>query len=284
MKLSTLKAKLRREGNRVRAERAAHKLSPTDRCDPTSPYIVSLTTFPARVGKAHLALHTVLKGKTRPRAIVLVLSSDEFPQQSAPTPELAALQDRGLVLHFAPGNIRSYKKLLPVRDLYPDDPIITIDDDVLYPPEWLDELAHAHRETPDAIVGVRGREMLVHDNTLAPYSTWPLATPDVPSLRVMLTGMGGIVYPPRSLPAEAFDADLAMKLCPTADDIWFKVTSMLAGTQVRQATAPQDYLTVRSAQTSALMKVNVDGGRNDHQFRSALDHFGLWSALVTPEG
>ncbi|WP_456786652.1 hypothetical protein [Cellulomonas sp. P5_C5] len=242
--------------------------------------VVSLTSFPARVGRVWLTVCSLLDQTERPQKVVLVLSRPEFPTDDLPR-RLQRLQSRGLEIRFVEGNARSYKKLVPVLDAYPDEVIVTADDDVLYPRWWLDRLVSAHRSTPEMIVGHRGTEILLDgDRAAAPYVDWPRAALATEPHRVFLTGVGGILYPVGSLSSVVTDQELATELCPTADDIWFKAMGLLHGTGSRCITlGARDFPSDRSAQRVSLRSVNVESGANDTQFSAVMDHFDLWERL-----
>jgi hypothetical protein len=192
-----------------------------------------------------------------------------------------SLQDRGVDLRFVPGNARSYKKLLPLLESHPGRTVVTVDDDVLYPTGWLADLAAAASDGAAGVVGHRGTRIQGHEGAVEPYLSWPRATPATPSARTFLTGMGGILYRPGSLAPQVLDLGLAQRLCPTADDIWFKAMSLLAGSTTRCiGDGSADFPTVRRAQRHSLRSVNVDGGQNDRQFSAVMDHFDLWPALA----
>lgn len=242
--------------------------------------IVSLTSYPARIGTAWKTLETIFRQSVLPSEVVLVLSSVEFPRMEIPA-SVSRFKHQGLRVVFVDNNIRSYKKLVPVMSEYGNKAIITVDDDVLYPHHWLRDLINAHRLLPEHIVGHRGTVIKSIGRDVAPYVDWPQANKQSPAARVFLTGMGGILYPPNFLQFETTkDMSLATKLAPTADDIWFKAMSMLAGVNVSKVSDSRgDFMTVRSAQRSSLRDVNVAQGRNESQFKAVMDHFGLWDKL-----
>ncbi|MFB9652461.1 glycosyltransferase family A protein [Pseudarthrobacter oxydans] len=241
--------------------------------------VVSLTTFPARIGHVSATLESIYRQNTAPAHVVLVLSKEEFVNQELPQ-EIEAFRDRGLRVLFEPGNARSYKKLIPALNLFPDKVIVTADDDVIYPRLWLEELVRAHEERPHHVLGHRGTLIVSRGGRVEPYLTWPRALRDSPSSKVFLTGMGGILYPPGSLPDQVSDMNLAMTLCPTADDIWFKAMALLAGTPTAKISdASGDFPSLPSGRISALNQLNVGELRNDTQFTAVMKHFDLWDKL-----
>ncbi len=276
-------AALRREAAAIgEGRRVSRPLDEADRCteQPSGP-VVSLTSYPARIGRVHLTLRSLLMQSMKPRRVELVLSTDEFPQRQLPQ-EITRLAERGVGVRWVEGNIRSFKKLVPLLESSPGmPPIVTADDDIIYPADWLEGLWSAHLTAPRTIWGTRGREILVRQGDVRPYREWPFADGTTPSSRTLLTGMGGILYPPGSLPPETRDMTTAMDLCPDADDIWFKACAMAHGTEIRQVgDEAADFPTRLRGQRGSLQAKNLHDGRNDQQFRRTFEHFGLVEALL----
>lgn len=192
-----------------------------------------------------------------------------------------SLRHRGIEIVFSDGNLRSYKKLIPTARSHPDRTIVTVDDDVLYPADWLEGLLDAHARDRHSIYGYRGTEIgLSRDGRLVPYAEWRPASLRSSPARVLLTGVGGILYPAGSLPEVAYDASLAMDLCPTADDMWFKAMALLGETTTKQVTdLPTDFPTIPWSQQVSLRVKNVGTGANERQLMRVIDHFGLHEQL-----
>lgn len=242
--------------------------------------VVSLTTFPARVNSVWIAVESILRQSVLPERIVIVLAEDEFKGVTLP---IHLTRGGRVELLWVGRNTRSYKKYIPVRRKYPDAVIVTADDDVMYPAHWLSDLLHAHEASPEHIIGTRGAEILIDEGGRpGPYADWPGASRTTPSDLVFLKGDGGILYPPGSLPALALDEDLALRLCPTTDDVWFRIMALIQGTPVRRSVdGPIDFPVIRRSQKITLRKTNVAGGGNDVQIRAALSHFGLEDRLAS---
>jgi hypothetical protein len=242
--------------------------------------IISLTTYPARLGSVHVTIESLLRQSTRPAQIILALSSRQISPHDLPRP-LTRQVRRGLTIVWTRDDIRSYKKLLPAMELWPEVPIVTADDDVLYSAHWLTGLLQAHKQTPNLVIGHRASEMCIRSGEIHPYRTWPPVNSQTSPMRTFLTGMGGILYPVGALHPSVFDYKLAERLAPHADDIWFKAMALLRGTGARYAgkERPQFIPSWRASQKYALYHENLGSDRNDQQLRAVFSHFNLWDRL-----
>lgn len=245
--------------------------------------VVSLTSFPPRIEAVHLTLRSLLKQSIVLDRIVLVLSGAEFPKGETGLPSnllrvISVAKGRIEVL-FTEGNMRSFKKLLPTLELFPQATIITVDDDVLYRKSWAATLVHASESFPGRIIGTRGTMIRLEGSGASPYVSWRPAPNLAPGHSVFLTGRGGILYPPHSLHAEVSNWALASKFCPSGDDIWFKAMAALHKTQCLTVEAGREYPSNGASQTVGLWTTNVDGNENDAAFKRVVDYFHLWSTF-----
>lgn len=250
-----------------------------DRCtgDTTGP-VVSIASYPGRSASLPKTVRSILRGRTRPARLIVLLAREQFP--SGAPPALAALADRGVEVRWIDPDIRSYKKLLPLLADLGDRTIITADDDVHYPRGWLESLLAGASRSPGAVVGLRGTVMQLSSPTsLAPYRSWPDAGPQSSGTLTFLKGYGGILYPPGSLDERAGDAARARELAPTADDVWFKAMSLLAGTPVHVVAGPARLPSFYGSQAESLMGTNVAGGENDRALSAVFGTLDLWERL-----
>jgi hypothetical protein len=241
---------------------------------------VSLTSYPARITSATQAIESIFAQRELPDRVVLVLSEAEFSGSAIPA-RLERLTRNGLEIMWVKESIRSYGKLLPVLKENPDDTIVTADDDILYPRWWLEELLMAHTKMPGVILGHRALRIKVCGSVVSPYRSWLRANRATPTSQILITSVGGALYPPGSLPQQTHNFELIKSLCPTADDIWIRAMSLLCGTPVAIVTDKQrDFpSTWRTGNPSGLSRNNVIDGANDRQLRAVFDHFDLWNRL-----
>lgn len=242
--------------------------------------VVSLTSFPARIEHVWIAIESIFQQDLKPTKVVLVLSEEEFPTKSLPK-TLRKQEARGLEILWTPKNTRSFKKLLPTREKYPDATIVTVDDDIIYEPWRLRKLVDVAKTRPGTIIGHRGWVVTKTNNGLAPYITWPKAGPDTPSELCFLTSGGGVLYPPNLLPLDdLLNIDLALQLCPLADDIWFWAIAKKAGVP-SFCLGNHRTLPVRSLRSTPKLETeNRLNGGNDAQLAAIIESFGWVSGCV----
>ena len=198
--------------------------------------IVSLTSFPAAIPYAKEAVKSILAGNTLPDKVVLYLTFSQFKDSKIPL-ELTALANNNSLFEIRNYNedIRSYRKLIPALKDFPNDIIVTVDDDVKYHKNMLKRLLSRHKKYPNSIVGHRVRRIKLN----AKYRKWKcykrislLTRSFKPSFRNLQIGVGGVLYPPHSLSEEMLKHEVFMQLAPTVDDIWFWAAAVAKGTKI----------------------------------------------------
>jgi hypothetical protein len=80
--------------------------------------VVSLTSFPLRIGKLHQVVSSLLDQSMQPSRIVLYLPLSEFPCRSVPR-SLSRLEGEQFEIRFVSDNLRPYNKLLPAIADFP---------------------------------------------------------------------------------------------------------------------------------------------------------------------
>lgn len=224
--------------------------------------VVTLTTFDKRIDDVYLCIESLLHQSLRPNRLMLWLSEEEFPR-SRPLPAMLLRQQaRGLEIHYCPRDIGPYKKLIPALSLCPNDLLVTVDDDVMYPVDTLDLLYRAHLHYPKAVVANHAHQ-LIRDRhgRVMPYRKWPKGVQvSTPTSDVFPVGIGGVLYPPGALHPDVMKENIFMSQSPGADDIWFKAMAVKAGTLAFVAPNHRPwlkrYLFIESSQIFALKRLN----------------------------
>lgn len=123
---------------RLAIKRVTTRFSPR-RAPQAASLVVSLTSFPPRIERVHLVIQSLLTQTLQPHRIVLYLSQQEFPNRTLPQrlARLAQLAKDRFEIRFVEGNLGPYKKLLCALSDFSGSPIVTCDDDRIYPPQLL---------------------------------------------------------------------------------------------------------------------------------------------------
>ena len=249
-----------------------------------SEIVVSLTSFPPRIGQLHLTLKSLLCQTLVPRRIVVWLSREEFPNGSQALPDsLKALTHNGVEFRFVPQNLRSHKKYYYAFREFPDNTVVTVDDDVIYPRDTLARLWNLYWQHPGTVCANVIRQIARKGNGFAPYKQWRKMTemPVESSHRNMAVGCGGIMYPPHWYTENLFDTGLIAECCPYADDLWLKAHELLSGTRVTGGGPffPRPIELPLTQKHSLQRKNNGKTNRNDMQWNALVQHWELESKV-----
>lgn len=239
--------------------------------------VVSLTSYPARYPTLALTLESLLGQSVRPDHLILWIAHQDM---DALPSEVMALKHRGLEIQ-ACEDLRSYKKIVPALETFPNAFIATADDDLYYPADWLAKLVSHHQPGTKAIIAHRIHRIALGENGFpASYGdwTWNLANAEqCDPLHFPTTG-AGVLFPPGSLHGDTCDRARFQSLCPDADDIWLYWMAGLQGYSARTCGRYRGLTEWPEADTKALHHGNLRGG-NDRQIQAMIDHYGLPPAL-----
>lgn len=186
--------------------------------------IVSLTSFPERIYEVPFTVYSLLTQTCKPDFLLLWLSYEEFPDGEKSLPDdLLKMTQHGLTIKWT-HNLYSYNKIIPTLREYPDSIVVTADDDVFYPPNWLYMLYNAYSNSiySNTAYAHRMTKITCDENGMPkPYLQWKSACRDaIPSPLNFGTGVGGILYPPNCFCSDVTREDIFLKLAPKADDLW----------------------------------------------------------------
>ncbi|SDV48612.1 glycosyltransferase family A protein [Chitinasiproducens palmae] len=252
----------------------------------SQPLIISLTTYNRRLQRVHLAIESIFHQNYRNFEIELHLSDSDISSHDQLPRHLKRLEARGLRIFIHPENLRSYKKYYYTLSSHPEATLVTADDDIFYPRDWLRKLVETHKRHPDTVVCYRGHALgITIDGELAPYSLDGHSTHEtfqIPAWSLMPTGVSGVLYPPGSLNRNiALDAANFMRLAPTADDIWLKISSVAAGKKsVRVGKNNVHFTGIPNDDFEGLVTTNVKNGGNNRQLEACLKEFPDIRALI----
>lgn len=192
--------------------------------------IISFTTIPTRIGEIKPMVESICNQKLKPHSIVLWLpKSYKRIQQEVVIPDF---------IKNAPVEVKLCDDVGPFTKLYytlkqewnnKECLIVTVDDDVYYPPNFLSNLIKHAKKHPNKAIGYRGRIL----NDKLNYSTSNLffGAPSRKPLKVdIITGTWGALYRVGFFDENIFN-DKIINSNFMVDDIW--ITGNLARKRCR---------------------------------------------------
>ena len=243
--------------------------------------VVSLTSFPARIGNVWMTLDSLFRQERVPDRIVLVLTEEEFPGGLAEVPEsVLRFIPSGLEIVFLPFNLRCHNKYWWPFANCPGATVITVDDDCEYRKDTVSRLLDLGRKYPGAVCC--NIAAVIDPGRFNTYSAWRKSSaPSAPGHLNIALGFAGILYPPSVDRTPFLEKDLAMKLAPTADDLWLKAVETDRRIPVATGKFFPKPVTIKSSQTVSLRKVNKGTENwNDIQWKALDGHFHLKEKLL----
>lgn len=239
--------------------------------------IVSMTTYPKRFSDLELCLKSLVLQTVKPDKIIVYLGADstgvELPSN------IKRFEEYGVEFRVDEKiNLRSYKKFFYAMQDFPEDVVITADDDIIYPHDWVESLVSSYKKYPNAISARRVHMMRLQGEQIAPYNSWrdQYRRERKPCNALFPTGCSGVLYPPHSLDERAFDKDIFMDICTNADDVWLKCMALLNGyPTVWVPNNVIDLPEVENSYATALQNNNVGENMNDIYLEKVMKKFQI---------
>lgn len=232
--------------------------------------IVSLTTYPRRIGLIPQVLQSIYAQTRQPDEIVLWLAESQFPhrEEDLPGDVRKLAEENRLTIRWCE-DLKAHKKYFFAMQEFPDDLIVTIDDDLTYSKDMLSSLYASYLLYPEAVSTVRAHlVMLDEDKKIMPYQAWIQETDTCihePCMQLMATGGAGVLYPPHLFRKEFFDREAVMENSPYADDLWLKAMQLASDVPVVVARPHEQLQYLPDSQEEALHLINVRKNQNDVQ-------------------
>lgn len=255
----------------------------------STPLVISVATYGPRAAYSAPMLQSLLQQTRKPDAVLLWIPRKDFPLGLAdlPVEVLHSAKALGAKIVWVDEDLGPHNKYFHAMRLMPQAIVITLDDDTLYPADHIQRLLRSEERHPGCIIAARTHIMgFSADGSIADYLDWEQEQDrivDSPSRVLVPTGVGGVLYPPGCLDGGVFDPEAIRELCLHADDMWLKVMSALAGTEVVDIGGGFELLHAEGTQESGLYHENKDAGGNDRQLSAIigfLERKGRLSGLM----
>ena len=180
------------------------------------PIIISMTSTHYRIDTLYECLDSIINGTYLPERILLYLSKEPH------------LLDNGV--SQIPTNLEKYKDILEIKWVknigahrkffysfteYPKHLILTIDDDNIYPPNYLEVMYSEYNSHKDCIIAGHGKIIKG-----LKYTEWLGPKTGIHKNNYFFCGNPGTLFNTELLPAEIFDLEKILKYSPTSSEMW----------------------------------------------------------------
>ena len=243
--------------NKIKKNAKYRLLSRENTC---SKVIVSLTSFPARLPYVWLVVECLLRQTVKPDVIVLYLSKEQVSDMTKVPKKLIEQQGRGLKICLCEDDLRIHKKYYYAFQEYPNDIVITVDDDLFYPSDFIENLLMAHQEHPDCIIANWTKNMRPGTSK---YGEWPDAEVGLKKTGQIVIGCEGVLYPcpSRCMHEDVCKAEIFKEHCFLADDIWLSCMALLKNTPIYHPAYQMNHLPIWIKGNVTLLSSNRTGNQ-----------------------
>ena len=236
--------------------------------------LVSMTTYPPRLAGITEVLLSLLyqSADITLYQCFLTLAKEEFINGERDLPlDVQKLIKNGWIKIIWHHNIYSHKKLMPIIQLYPENDILIVDDDVIRTKNFIEIFQRDHSKYPNDVIC--GQFNYFYNNKIEIQRMKGYkgkncgefnAIPDI----IFQTGRsanggGGVLYPKHTFyDKRFFNESLYMNLSPTSDESWQYTFLIIENKIVRQTSIIIDSSVnfVNNSQkiSTSLHKVNKD--------------------------
>ena len=242
--------------------------------------VLSMASYEKRFKTLHLSLKSMLQQSIKPNRFFLYLDKNyaSIPYQ------VLELQQYGLEICYAEKDLKSHNKYFYTMQRFPNDIVITVDDDAIYPPDLINKLLISYEKHPEAVSAGRVHEMCFDtDGSIMPYMFWNKEVPiyDTPSMTLFANGVGGVLYPPGCMDQRLFSINKIQQLCLYSDDIWLKAMQILKGTPVVAIHQSQQHPPIiENTQAVGLYMINKLQCRNDLYIKKVFNKYHITKEVI----
>lgn len=239
-------------------------------------FIVSLASYSKRIHTLHICLKSIFSQTLLPKKVLLYIDNSVSPKEIPK--EVMSYVEKGLEIIFVSDDICSHNKYYYTFQAFPDDVIITVDDDVIYNKYTFFNLFRTHQIYPNTVCATMVTYMIFDDkHRIASYNDWisEYSQLRLPSKRLLAVGVGGILYPKHIFIKETFNKSKIISLALTADDLWLKIMQLKNDIPVVwTGQLPQHPTTIPGTKDVGLWH-NINKHKNDEYIKRLVNYYDL---------
>ena len=217
-------------------------------------YIVSMTSFGKRLKvESPLTIQSILQNSVLPDRICIVISiydKDKVPKEFLNNPLIEII--------YTEQDYKSHNKYYYTMLKYPEDVIITIDDDIIYPKSFVEYCINSYLCNPNVINACRVHKIKYKDGVLLPYKQWEWESKEEEaSYDLFFTGVGGVVYPPNILRIDSLDINMIYDYI-RVDDILLNYLCRVHKVKIKRIPIKEEYKDIHKITNKPMLsRLNV---------------------------
>lgn len=194
--------------------------------------IVSLTSNEEQFKDLPQTLYSLLNQSLKPDKLILWL--DEKFENSTNLPyEITQFVKNGLEIRFVK-NIKSYTKVIYAFKEFFNEILVTADDNIYYPTDWLKKLYLSYVAHPENVhVHKAYKVQVCTDKKISINTRSNFVKEEVADYKNFPVSYGGILYPPNCFSKEALRQDIFLRYAPNAEEVWFWIMAIINNKKVR---------------------------------------------------
>ena len=110
--------------------------------------ILTMTSWKERILDCYKSIEILLTNSLPPNKLILNLAEEEFPNKNLDLPYnlLSLLRYKNFEIFWVKENNNVFKKLIPTINRYKNDLIITVDDDIIYPNNFIEKIIFHYKK------------------------------------------------------------------------------------------------------------------------------------------
>ena len=195
------------------------------------PIIVSLSSNRESFDNLELSLFSIFMQQIRPDKVILWIS-DEYDNVSYLPYSITKYIKNGLEIRFV-AELNSYTNLFYSLKEYPESIVVTAEDNVIYPKNWLRKLYHSYIVNPQDIHVHLAHNIRISGKNDLSVDDESFVTDEGSGFSNFIVSSGGVLYPPKCFVKEVFRKDIFQKLAPEDSDIWIWTIALVSNRKIR---------------------------------------------------
>ncbi len=236
------------------------------------PVIISITSFEEHFKDLELSLYSLLTQSVQPDRIILWLSN-EYELSELPY-YITRYIKNGLEIRFVE-DIGEYNKIIYALKEYSNSIVVTAEDDIIYPKDWLKKLYHSYITNPQDIHLHRAMGVKLYNNNLTSIKNWTTyVKEEMSEYSNFIVSEGGVLYPPNCFSKEVFREDIYRKNAPVNPDIWLWFMALVSKRKIRVVKNHIKNLTCINF-LNKILEINSDKyiQRSDEQIQNLMEFY-----------